>query len=483
MYTYLSSTEKIALINRLLGGESVTRLSREAGVSRTIIYRWLTQYKKTKHNADSLQSKRPKGSKHWRFAKSSRQLALSITLAHPEFSVHTVARELSRQLGKKSLSSYAIYRIFKQLDLTTYSQRFAFAKQYKLDKGLRSHVLASVAVLPQERGYLSAFLPVLRKQSVAPRIQWAILIVLSVWCIYSLSMTISVGVPLLARFITHQGMVLRQIAALQAQNKLAIAPVVPQQDVAKMQRAREFSDQAQQDLSWGVLSANLDKASYRQNEPIKLSFGVLDEKGATVCDANLIATITSPTNRREVLSIHNGNIQLQNDCFRTDAQALSDYVGVYTAGEVGWHDINVIAETKNGTKVITGGFEADKIEKPITITHDIPTRIYPPTTYPAVFTIRARKNFRGTVSQRIPQSFMITQLSGVMPMQAVNAKGSEQIVSWNVNFQAGEEAKIGYQFKAPYISPAVYVLSPLTFTDEYNSVIQEGTAWSIASDH
>lgn len=49
-----------------------------------------------------------------------------------------------------------------------------------------------------------------------------------------------------------------------------------------------------QDFSWGVLAVNLNKSVYKEKEEAKLSFGVVDDEGHTICDAALSLKIKDP---------------------------------------------------------------------------------------------------------------------------------------------------------------------------------------------
>lgn len=61
--------------------------------------------------------------------------------------------------------------------------------------------------------------------------------------------------------------------------------------------------------------------------------------------------------------------------------------------------------------------------------------------------------------------------------------GNVKQLSWHVSLKKGDTITLGYQFKAPDISPQFYTLGPLTFTDSNNQrVYQERRQWQIASD-
>src|SRR3989344_3303591 len=59
---------------------------------------------------------------------------------------------------------------------------------------------------------------------------------------------------------------------------------------------------------WGVLVVNTDKSIYTLGNIAKLSFGVLDNFGRTLCDAHITATITAPSGAVTTRSTEDGSI-------------------------------------------------------------------------------------------------------------------------------------------------------------------------------
>ena len=49
MKSKLTPRERIALVEKALKGESVTKIAREYGISRVLLYRWLKRYKDEGH--------------------------------------------------------------------------------------------------------------------------------------------------------------------------------------------------------------------------------------------------------------------------------------------------------------------------------------------------------------------------------------------------------------------------------------------------
>lgn len=57
-----------------------------------------------------------------------------------------------------------------------------------------------------------------------------------------------------------------------------------------------------------------------------------------------------------------------------------------------------------------------------------------------------------------------------------------KVLSWKLNIKKGETVTIGYQFKAPDISPMFYTLGPLKFFNKGKMVFAEERQWQIAAD-
>ncbi len=75
-------------------------------------------------------------------------------------------------------------------------------------------------------------------------------------------------------------------------------------------------------------------------------------------------------------------------------------------------------------------------------------------------------------------------LSGDIAVQVKPEIRWQKIISWNLSLKKGEEVELGYQFKAPSISPEFYLLGPLRLVDknERQTVFEEIRRWQLAID-
>lgn len=171
----------------------------------------------------------------------------------------------------------------------------------------------------------------------------------------------------------------------------------------------------EQDFTWGVLAINTSKSIYAPQEIAKLSLAVLDEGGRMVCDAKLRLEIRNSTRSAgsgqefEIrnLTTEDGAIKVNEACQKKDFTLEPDYEATYQVGQVGTYSMTLTAETKNGSYTIADSFEV-RAQVPFDIERTGPTRIFPPKTYPVTLTVTANQDFDGTVTEVVPDSFVIT---------------------------------------------------------------------------
>jgi len=177
-----------------------------------------------------------------------------------------------------------------------------------------------------------------------------------------------------------------------------------------------------------------------------------------------------------------GVIERSPECGPNSITYTPDYYTYYNVGETGEYQIKLTAVTKNGSYEITDGFEV-KESVPFDVERIGPTRIYPPATYEMTLKIKVNQDFVGEIIETVPASFEITLMDIVRQedssvengsLRALN--GKKEIV-WRASWFTGEEYELRYQFKAPNISPYLYLLGPLRIGD-----FQETRQWQIAAD-
>ncbi|MEX2144805.1 MAG: hypothetical protein WD712_00270, partial [Candidatus Spechtbacterales bacterium] len=270
----------------------------------------------------------------------------------------------------------------------------------------------------------------------------------------------------------------------------------------------------EQDFTWGVLALNFNKSIYTTNSggtdpqtqkeglsllngdtQAYLQMGVLDDLGHTLCNAKLDVRVVSPSGAAVTFSTEDpangggagGSIQKNPDCAGNTKIEGADYfvyyefpftkVGTVPAlgqAELGIYEVELTAETENGTRTMRDQFEVREYV-PFDVERKGPTRIYPVEPYDMEFTIKANEDFEGQIVETIPDGFKILDLQNSEPALS-NAEGEESQkpmlfkidgpsdkLVWNVSLEAGTIYTYIYTFDAPDISPDFYLLGPLEF--------------------
>ncbi len=176
----------------------------------------------------------------------------------------------------------------------------------------------------------------------------------------------------------------------------------------------EENNSTEQDFTWGVLALNLDKTLYHPQETGDIAMAVLNDKGDMVCDAKVELRITNQglgiddtLSTTEASDSANKKITISPQCQKHDYSLEPDYKAQYQFGAAGVYNLQLSATTTNGTHSISDSIQVtDKI--PFDVQRVSATRIYPPNTYPMTFNVTANRDFSGTVTETVPDSFTIT---------------------------------------------------------------------------
>jgi len=220
-----------------------------------------------------------------------------------------------------------------------------------------------------------------------------------------------------------------------------------------------------QDFNWGVLTVNTNKSIYLVGETVNLQMGSLKDDGHTLCNSNLKLEIVSPTNVKVSPIVSKSEF-----CGPDNVTDKPDYFSSYLVQEIGKYKI-ILTNLDNGYN-ITSTFEVRE-SVPFDIERIGPTRIYPPATYKVFLNIKTNQDYKGKIIESVPDSFIITNAN---ENQIKEKNGLKQII-WQVDWHAGETYSLSYNFKAPEISPYIYLLGPLKI-DNFKEIRQ----WQIASD-
>lgn len=227
---------------------------------------------------------------------------------------------------------------------------------------------------------------------------------------------------------------------------------------------------------WGVLAINPSKSVYDHGEVAYFSIAALDDGGNTLCDSQLELLVTDPSGATEIVPVVSGG-----GCGFNNVTDLPDYVAEFTPAIDGPYELTLSRLNEAGAAITsTSDNFAVQTDPPISIERKGPTRIYPVSSYEMSFEIQARDSFKGTVTEVLPEGFLVPTLGGGV----LTRKSGALYLTWDLDLNAGEKKTLNYRFKAPEASPYLYILGPATFREEPAGAVrfQESRTWKIASD-
>jgi hypothetical protein len=276
-----------------------------------------------------------------------------------------------------------------------------------------------------------------------------------------------------------------------------------------------FTRDLTQNFSWGVLALNTNKSRYLPEETVELAFGILDERGHTLCDADLSLEITAPGGRTEVLSRENGKIKQSGECRGDSVTKLPDYLATYTTRGKGQYQMVLTGTNANGTHTISDYFIVEEFV-PFEIERtSFPTRVYPMSPYTVELTVIAREDYKGTVQDRVPKAFYIDRISdngtisqdepstasvsaAILEQDAKAYKDIPELsklmydpvstnaalldktpnpITWTVDWKAGETYTLSYRIHFPKVSPEFFLIGPFQIGE-----FAEARQWQVAND-
>ena len=240
-----------------------------------------------------------------------------------------------------------------------------------------------------------------------------------------------------------------------------------------------------QNFMWGVLALNPNKSIYSSNQEAYMAYAVLDEEGKMVCDAEIKLKIENVKLKiSDELSTDNGKIKVNPECSKKALVDKDDFESRYKLAGVGTYSLHLTAKTKNGTYSTDDQIQV-KENIPFSVERTSRTRIYPVHNYDMLITIKANQDFSGTISEVVPEEFILSQFTttSVPFMENINPQEPKtKLLSWTVNLKKGEKIYIGYKYDAPDKSPWFFTTGPLFFKSDNKEVFKENRLWQIAVD-
>lgn len=231
-----------------------------------------------------------------------------------------------------------------------------------------------------------------------------------------------------------------------------------------------------QEFAWGVLALNFDKSNYVVDETGNISIGVLDDEGDIVCDADIELQIVDPLGAVTKFSTDEGSIIVTEFCKKKEEFKEPDYHTTYTFESNGAYKIILSATHANGTFSIEDTVTV-AAQQEFSVQRYGPTRVFPKVWQPMELRVTAYESYTGELHELLPDGFEIEASDLYTISEVPRGNNVLQQISWNVNLSEGQNATFRYRFKPPDVSPAFYVLGPLTL-----GAWQESRVWQLAVD-
>jgi len=237
-------------------------------------------------------------------------------------------------------------------------------------------------------------------------------------------------------------------------------------------------------FSWGVVAMNVTRAVGVPGQDQTVTFGVLDNEGHTICDADIRLVVVDPKGKRTLMTIDNGRVKRSGVCVDKGYSEVPDYAAVFRVEQVGIYRLELDARTEAGRRRLTDTFESSSTSLFEVERVQYPTRIYPPAKYPVRIAVTPNRDFTGVVRERLPASFIVTtEDEDGNIVQPVDEPGIVAI-DWYVSWSRGQTYFLTYVLDAPDISPALFLTGPLSIGGGFNidPLYKEPRQWQIASD-
>ena len=184
------------------------------------------------------------------------------------------------------------------------------------------------------------------------------------------------------------------------------------------------------DFYWGMLAVNTDQSEYAPESDVLITAGALTNSGNTICDARLRVQITRPSGEKDDLDLPPSGF-----CDGNNVTSVPDYFAQYHATGTGTYLLHLVEVDAGGVLVneIRDTFVVTE-NIPYTITRTGPTRIYPVALYDMNIRVTAREDFTGSLVERIPKDFVVTDRGGAF----LEDQGEYISATWNIGLLAGQ---------------------------------------------
>lgn len=466
IYPEVNESTKFSVIYKYQNGLSVSHISRSTGFSRTTIYKWLNTYNKSKGEFSSLGSKRPKSESHWNYKKGIEQILLDIIKQQPDASLDALCEQINKY-SSSTISRSGLYNILRRMKLNSIGNRVKYiAMQEEIgSQNIQMPIINNVDKTTQSR---------ISYPNISPIISPGLLVYLSSVSLISVLILLSlVYIP--SSSLPYQMDPFKR--SEKAVSRRSVSNEAPS-PLSAWQKLKPLYGKIEPDFKNGVFVSNTNKNIYTKGDTAKISFGVLDGSGTTICDSNIELDVVTPDNKKVSLSTGGGGIGRNPQCRGNSYVKDPDYSAEIKTEKAGIYKIRAISHTALTKRQAEDAFYVAP-QVPFEIDRSgFPTRVYPVKEYKVSLNITPRQDFNGEISEELPSAFTVASASALTK----TIENGNKILTWMVDWKKDNEYKLEYTIKFPPASPAVYTIEPLTITRGDYVVFEELKSWKISVD-
>ena len=238
----------------------------------------------------------------------------------------------------------------------------------------------------------------------------------------------------------------------------------------------ETGNYVEQTFIYGILAINFNKSIYEPGEMAYLQMASLDERGNTDCFSNLELVVFSPSGKSSTYKVEDNTINLSESCGANNVTNDPDYYVNYLPDETGEYRI-LLTNLEYGFS-IEDTFQVQS-SSDYSLERVGATRINPyKSTYVMTVNVIPKVNFSGSLTERIPKEFEITNSQDFTLTDDEDYK----YITWKVDISGGSKETIAYEYRAPRVSPEVYLFGPAELKKDGGVVYTEARQWQLASD-
>lgn len=466
IYPEVAEATKFSVIYKYKNGLSVSHISRSMGISRTTIYKWLNAYDNSKGSLSALNSKRPRSDSHWNYKKGVEQILLDIITQKPDTSLDDLCVQVN-SYSSFTISRSGLYYILRKLNLNKVIDRVKYAETQAQVSNQNSQTPIINKIdrpIQTSNSYLN-ILPI-----ISPRL-----------LVYLASVSFISVLILLSLVYIPPSMLPTDINPLTTSDKIVSRKVTnfkSPETLSGWKKLKPIYSTYDTDLSNGTFISNTNKSIYTKGEKAKISLGILNAVGTTVCNSKIELEIISPDNKKVSLSTDGGGVTTNSDCSGNSYVKDPDYAAEIKTGKPGIYKIIAISNSESVNKQVEDAFYVAP-QAPFDIDRSgFPTRVYPVSEYAVSLKIKPRQDFKGEISEELPSGFNVGSSSASIKI----IENGNKLLTWKADWKKGKEYKLSYTIKFPSKSPAVYAIEPLTISSGDYVVFEELKSWKISVD-